>query len=125
MTLTAFYDEELVEADDNKLTLAIDFRAIDIIEGLTGEPMPTVLAQLFAQPPSISLSGKVLWALLRRHHEETTLDEAAGLMFSDHGNRVGLAMGNLLQRVFNMGEEKPAENPPKRRGRSKTSGSNG
>lgn len=125
MALKAFCDEELVEAGDDKLRLALDFRAIDIIEGLADEPMPTVIVRLMESPPSIALSGKVLWALLRRHHEEVTLDETAGLMFSEHGNRVGLAMSNLIQRAFNFGEAAPDENPPKRRGRSKASGRNG
>ena len=129
MSLTAFYDEEVVEAGDTKLTLAIDFRAIDIIEGLAGGPgeivpMPTVLAWLFTPPASIGLSGKVLWALLRRHHDDVSLDQAAGLMFhKEHGPKVGQAIDRLLSRAFNLVDETKAKdkNPPKRRGASKGS----
>lgn len=129
MSLSAFYDEEIVEAGEDRLTLAIDFRAIDTIEHITGEegqitPMPTVVAMMFASPPPLSVSGKVVWALLRRHHPEATLDEAAGLMFGEHGGKVGQATLTLLLRAMNLGEpEKKAkdENPPKRRGASKTS----
>ena len=117
-----FYDEELIEVDGEKLTLAIDFRAIDVIEGTVGEPMPSVLAQLFSTPAPLSRSGKVLWALLLRHHDEVTVEEAAGLMFTEHANRVGLAMGGLLQRAFNLADPKAkGKNPPKRPGASKPS----
>ena len=124
MSLTAFYDEEFVEAGEDKLRLAIDFRAIDIIEGLVEEPMPTVLVRLFTPPAPIALSGKVLWALLQRHHEGVTLDEACGLMFhKEHGPRTGHAIDKLLSRAFNLVDEPKAKakNPPKRRGASKTS----
>lgn len=125
--LTAFYDEEALSVGDHSLRLAIDFRAIDVIEHLAGEagsitPMPEVVALLFADPPPLSIAGKVLWGLLRRHHEDITLDQAAGLMFSEHGDRVAMAMLSLLLRAMNLEEKKePAKNPPKRRGASKTS----
>lgn len=127
MSLTAFYDEELVEAGEDKLTLAIDFRALDTIEHIVGEdggitPMPIVVSMLFGNPPPLSVSGKVLWALLRRHHPDATLDEAAGLMFGEHGGKVAEAMLPLLLRSMNLGETKAKDkNPPKRRGASKTS----
>lgn len=128
--LTAFHDEELVEAGEDKLTLAIDFRAIDVIEGLAGGegqivPMPVVLDWLFTPPAPISLSGKVLYALLLRHHQDVTLDQAAGLMFhKEHGPKVGKAMDTLLLRAFNLLVDEPKakdKNPRKRRGASKTS----
>jgi len=127
VSLTPFYDEQQVEASGDKLILAVDFRAIDCIEHLAGGegrimPMPEVITQLFASPPSFSLSGKVLWALLRRHHEAITLDEAAGQMFGCDGGRIGAAMGELLLRAMNLGEaEGKDKNPPKPRGASKTS----
>lgn len=127
MSLAAFCDEELVEAGQDKVRLAIDFRAIDIIEHIIGDEgqitsMPLVVSMLFADPPPLSVSGKVLWALLRRHHDQVTLDEAAGLMFGPHGGKVAEAMLTLLLRAMNLGDAKAKdENPPKRRGASETS----
>jgi hypothetical protein len=125
--LTAFYDEEIVSVGDVTLRLAIDFRAIDVIEHIAGEdgtitPMPNVVAMLHMDPPPLSVCGKVLWALLRRHHEEMSLDETAGVMFSEHANRVGMAMYGLIVRAMNLGEPKAKDkNPRKRRGASATS----
>lgn len=125
--LTAFYDEELIQVGDDTLRLAIDFRAIDVIEHLAGEsstitPMPEVIAMLYADPLPLSVAGKVLWALLRRHHETVTLDEAAGLMFHEQANRVGLAMLSLINRAMNLDQPKAKDkNPRKRRGASATS----
>lgn len=126
--LTAFYDEEVISVGDDTLTLAIDFRVIDVIEHLVGEagsitPMPEVTAMLFADPPPLSVCGKVLWALLRRHHDDVSLDQCAGLMFGEHGNRVALAMYGLIMRAMNLEapKEEKGKNPPKRRGASKTS----
>lgn len=127
MSLTAFYDEELVEAGADKIRLAIDFRAIDTIEHIVGDggqitSMPLVVSMLFADPIPLSVSGKVLWALLRRHHEQVTLDEAAGLMFGPHGGKVGQAMLTLLLRAMNLGEvEAKDENPPVPLGQSELS----
>lgn len=114
-----FYNEEQLKVGDETLTLVLNFRALDCIEHLTGETMPSIIPQLIDDPP-YSLVGKVLWGLLREKHEGVSLDDAAGLAFGKDGPRVGLAMGSLLQRGFNLGEEKD-ENPPKRRGRSKSS----
>jgi hypothetical protein len=116
--MRSFYNEASVEVEGEPLTLVLNFRAIDVIESITGEKMTDILGQL-ASPP-MALVGKVLWALLREKHEGVTLDEAAGVGFGPDGTKVGLAMGELLSRAFNIGEAK-AKNPPKRRGASKAS----
>lgn len=119
-----FYHEGQVEVDGETLHLVCNFRAIDVIESLTGEDMEAILPQL-AQP-SFSLAGKVLWAMLRERHEGVTLDEAAGVAFGPSGAQVGLVMGDVLRRAFNIGdEEEKGKNPPKPRGRSKVSAKNG
>lgn len=114
-----FYHEGQIEVDGEKLTLVCNFRAIDVIESVTGENMDAILPQLAA--PSFSLAGKVLWGLLREKHEGVTLDEAAGVAFGESGAAVGVVMGDVLRRAFNVGGEAKGENPPVRRGRSKTS----
>lgn len=114
-----FYHEGQVEVDGETLHLVCNFRAIDVIESLTGEKMDEVLPQL-ANPP-FALAGKVLWALLREKHEDVTLDEAAGVGFGPSGAAVGLVMGDVLRRAFNIGEEKGKNPPKRRRGASKTS----
>lgn len=122
--LRAFYEEEQVRiSDDLTLRLSINFRAIDAIENLVGQTMEEVVAEVVSGKPRLSLTGKVLWGLLREHHPESTLDEAAGLMFdAEKSVPVGYAMGELLRRAFNLGEPKAkGQNPPKRRGASKAS----
>jgi hypothetical protein len=115
-----FYHDGQVEVDGEKLDLVLNFRAIDVIEGVTGEKMSEILPQL-ADPP-FALVGKVLWGMLREKHEGVTLDEAAGVAFGPRGAQVGLVMADVLKRAFNLGgEEEKDKNPPKRRGRSKTS----
>lgn len=119
--MRSFYHEGQVEVDGEKLTLVCNFRAIDVIESVTGEKMTDILPQL-ADPP-MALVGKVLWGLLREKHEGVTLDEAAGVGFGMDGARVGVIMGDVLRRAFNLGDEPEAKdkNPRKRRGASKTS----
>ena len=113
-----FYHEGQVEVDGETLHLVCNFRAIDCIESVTGEKMSEILPQL-ADPP-FALIGKVLWGLLREKHEGVTLDDAAGVGFGPDGAKVGLVMGDVLRRAFNIGGEEKAANPPKRRGASKT-----
>lgn len=120
--MRSFYHEGQVEVEGETLHLVCNFRAIDCIESVTGEKMSDILLQL-ADPPH-ALAGKVLWGLLREKHEGVTLDEAAGAGFGPEGHKVGVVVGDVLRRAFNLGEAK-AENPPKRRGRSKTSAKNG
>jgi hypothetical protein len=63
---------------------SLDFRAIDAIETLTGEADDTIpSASLWGR--RLGIIGKVLWGLMRKHHPDSTLDEAAGLMFSTRG----------------------------------------
>jgi hypothetical protein len=120
--MRSFYHEGQVEVDGETLHLVCNFRAIDVIESVTGEKMTEILPQLIDPPHS--LVGKVLWGLLREKHEGVTLDEAAGVGFGPDGEKVGVVMGDVLRRSFNLGEVKD-ENPPTRRGRSKISAENG
>lgn len=117
-----FYNEEQVKVGDETYHLVLNFRALDCIEGLTGQSMTEILPQL-SNPPH-SLAAKLLWGLLREKHEGITLDEAAGIAFGENSGPVGVAMGSLISRAFNLGKSKD-ENPPKRRGKSKGSGKSG
>lgn len=117
--MKAFYHEGQVKVDGEVLTLVCDFRAIDVIESVTGEKMSEILPQLV--DPPYALIGKVLWALLREKHDGVTLDEAAGVGFGKDGAAVGVVMGDVLRRAFNIGEEAKGKNPRKPRGRSKAS----
>lgn len=114
-----FYHEGQVKVDGETLHLVCNFRAIDVIESVTEQKMSDILPQLLDPPHA--LIGKVLWGLLREKHEGVTLDEAAGVGFGPDGNTVGLVMGDVLRRAFNIGEKAKDANPPKPRGRSKTS----
>lgn len=114
-----FYHEGQVEVDGENLHLVCNFRALDVIESVTGQKMSDILPQL-VDPPH-SLVGKVLWGLLREKHENVTLDEAAGVAFGEKGGLVGVVMGDVLRRSFNIGAAEKKPNPPKRRGTSKAS----
>jgi hypothetical protein len=122
--MLAFYDEELISIGEDTLTLAIDFRALDLAEHLIGDagtitPVTEIVAMLFADHPPRSVLGKLLWALLRRHHETISLDMAAGLMLGGHAGHLTVAMRSLLVRAMNFGDVKAKdENPRKRRGAS-------
>lgn len=120
--MKSFYHEGQVEVEGETLHLVCNFRAIDVIESVTGEKMTDILPQLV--DPPLSLVGKVLWGLLREKHEGVTLDEAAGVAFGESQEAVGLVMGDVIRRAFNIGEAK-GKNPPKRRGTSRSSGKNG
>jgi hypothetical protein len=62
-----FYHEGQVEVDGETLHLVCNFRAIDVIESVTGQKMTEILPQLLDPPHA--LVGKVLWGLLREKHE--------------------------------------------------------
>lgn len=116
MTLVAFSAEEQVKVGDDVLTLVLNFRAIDVIEGLIGQPMPIVVANLRSGSPLLSWAGKVVWATLREKHEGVTLDQASGLMFDkSHAEKVGHALDALLERVFPLAKSDDDDQPKKKR----------
>jgi hypothetical protein len=119
-----FFNEADVEiADKEILHLVLDFRAIDVIESLTGQSMDEVLPQL-VNPPH-NLAAKMLWAMLRERHDGVSLNEAMGVVVDrTYGPRVGITMADLLKRAYDL-EEAKDQNPPKRRGRSQSSVKNG
>lgn len=116
--MRTFFHEGQVEVEGETLHLVCNFRTIDVIESITEQKMSDILPQLIDPPHA--LIGKVLWAMLREKHEGITLDEAAGVGFGPDGVAIGVVLGDILRRAFNLGEAKD-ENPPKRRGRSKPS----
>lgn len=122
--LKAFYNEEQLAVDGDIYRLVLNFRAIDATESLIGCSFNSILRQITLDPP-LGLVGKLLWGLLREHHPEVSLDEAASLMFGDTGVLVGAAVRRLLDAAFPQADEgdgKPKDgNPPKRRGQSETS----
>jgi hypothetical protein len=130
--LTVFPDEELVDLGDVKITLTLSFKTITVCESIIRDgdivPMPLVAGWILLQElPPISVTGKVLWALTREHHEQMTMDEVMGMMFtSKHANRLALGMQKLLGRHFDFTQPKEkVKNPPKRRGPSKPSSEHG
>jgi hypothetical protein len=115
-----FYNEEQVQVEGDTLHLVLNFRALDVIESLTGQKMSEILPQLIDPPHA--LVGKMLWGLLREKHESVSLDEAAGAAFGPDGAKIGLAMAALVTRAFNLGgDEGKKKNPRKPRGTSKAS----
>lgn len=119
-----FHNEAQVTlADGTSLRLVLNFRAIDAIEGVAGKPMPAILPEIIAGSAGYALVAKFVWGLLLEHHPDLTMDQVAGLMFGEDGEAVGVAIGDLIRRAFNLGEEpkEKAENPRKRRGASKPS----
>jgi hypothetical protein len=125
--IVAFGEEEQVELADETLTLRLDFAAITRIEGALDMPMNLIAAHVRSPHPQLRIIGQVLWSLLREHHPEFTLDQAAGLMFAkaQDGAKMGFALDALLERAFPIAEDRKPKNPPKRRGRSKSSGAAG
>jgi hypothetical protein len=132
--LTAFYDEEVVQLGDDTLRLAVDFRAIDLMEHIVGDSDAITPATLIVEhvltsiPCPVSILCKVLYALLRRHHEGISLDVCLGVMASEHSVAASFAMQTLLRRAFNFGEperQAKGKNPRKPRGASKPSSKSG
>ena len=126
MSLVAFGCEEQVTVGGEALTLRLDFRAISVMEGALQSDMPSIVANFRSGRPQISVLGQMLWAMLREHHPEVTLDQAAGIMFADEAAKVGFALDALLERAFPFPvEDRKTKNPPKQRGRSKSSAVSG
>lgn len=125
--MRAFNAEGTVQtADGEKLTLVCDFYTIDVVEGITGEKWDDILPQLVDPPRALLV--KVLYGLLRKRHEDVTLDEAAGVMFDKNRAAIMAVMGDVIRRACNFDSDEPEakdENPPVRRGRSRSSAKSG
>lgn len=122
-----FYNEAQAPLSDGTvLRLVVNFRSIDAFEGLVGKSMETMLPEIASGRAGYGIVGKFVWSLLLEHHPELTMDQIAGLMFGEDGDAVGVVVGHLIQRAFNLGEvQEKAANPPKRRGQSRTSAKSG
>lgn len=126
MSLKPFYCEQQVKVGDEAYRLVVNFGMIDATESLTNRGFDEILAELLtvSPPPRMGTIGRVLWGLLREHHPKVTLEEAAGLMFGDTGETIGIAIGKLMMDAFPEEKEKGA-NPPKPRGASRRSSRRG
>lgn len=117
MSLKPFYCEQSVKVGDEAYRLVVNWAMIDATESLLGRPFDEVLTELLTPVPAPRMGtiGRVLWGLLREHHPEITLEEAAGLMFGETGETIGIAIGKLMMDAFPTQEEK-GKNPRKPRG---------
>jgi hypothetical protein len=126
VSLASFNHEAQIKVGDETLTLRLDFRAITTIEGALQMDMPSVVGVIRSGRPPLSVLGQVLWSLLRKHHEDVSLDQAAGIMFADEAAEIGLQLDALLERAFPLDkEDKEPKNPPQQNGRSETSAASG
>jgi hypothetical protein len=115
-----FYYEGRVGVGSETLHLVLNFRAIEVIEGITGEKMPEILPQLI--DPKDSLGMKVLYGMLCAKHEGISMDDVAGYFYSEQAKEIGLAMADVITRAYPKVFGKPkGKNPPKRRGTSTNS----
>lgn len=121
-----FYQEQLVEVDGEKFTLAINFKAIDATEQLSGRDYDDILNELQSPGCRTGTMGRAVWGLLREHHPDMTLDETLSLIAGEkNGLKVGLALRELLQAAFPTAAEAKGGNPPKPRGVSKPTSNGG
>jgi hypothetical protein len=117
--LKPFCNEVQVQAAESvTLRLVLDFRAIDVLEGLMGRGMDELLAELLVPKPPHGLTVKLIWAMTRAHHAELSINQIAGFVYDpEYGPAAGSAIGDLLQRVFHLGEEgEQSSRPPRRSG---------
>lgn len=116
-----FYAEQLVEIDGEKIKLAINFKAIDATEQLSGRDYDSILSELQSSDCRTGTMGRAVWGLLREHHPEFTLDETLSLLSGQvNGVKIGIALRLLLEAAFPTAEAKD-ENPPEPRGALQTS----
>ncbi len=128
MPIEAFSAEEQVEAFGEILTLRLDFHSITVIEGLLEMQMPQAALAIRSGSPSYSLLARVLWALFREHHNAMTQGQCMAMVMDKGPNaeKLGFGLDALLSRAFPLPTgDKKEKNPPKRRGRSRTSESVG
>lgn len=124
--MKAFYQEQLVEVDGEKFTLAINFKAIDATEQLSGRDYDDILNELQSPGCRTGTMGRAVWGLLREHHPDMTLDETLSLIAGEkNGAKVGFALSQLLQAAFPIAAEAKGGNPPKPRGTSKPTSNGG
>lgn len=115
-----FYSEQSVVIDGETLRLVINFKAIDATEKFLGRNYGEILDELQEPNCPIGTTVGVVWGLLREHHPESSIDQAATLCFGAHSVAVGLALTDLLHAAFPVAEKEKGPNPPKRRGRSRS-----
>ena len=107
-----FYHEQLVEIDGEKITLALNFKAIDATEQLADRDYDDILSELQSKNCRTGTMGRAVWGLLREHHPEFTLDETLSLMAGqENGTKIGFALHQLLAAAFPSGQEAKDENP--------------
>lgn len=105
-----------------KLTLVCDFYAIDIAQQVAELSWDDIVERFLTDRV---LAVKVLYALLRRKHAGVTIDEAADVSFDKNQIALWAIMGDVVRRACNIDQEAKDENPPKRRGRSRSSAKSG
>src|SRR5690242_16102155 len=94
------HEAEVVLSDTFTLHLALDFAAVNQLEGLLGKGIDDLLGELGS---SASLLTKFLWAVTRKHHPDLSLDHIAGIQFSkDYGTTVAATLGDLVRRAFDL-----------------------
>jgi hypothetical protein len=116
-----FYHEQLVEVDGEKLLLALNFKAIDATEQLSGRDYDSILEEVQSADCRAGTMGRAVWGLLREHHPEVTIDETMSLLAGKASAKVGIALRLLLEAAFPAVEKAKAPNPRKPRGASKPS----
>lgn len=119
----AFYNEQVVSIDGEDLRLVLNFATIDAAESLLAPlTFENVVGQMLDGTAPTSTQARVVWALLREHHPDLTIDQASSLVIGPSSEAVGVAIGKLILAAFPITEGKAkSANPPKPRGASKTS----
>jgi hypothetical protein len=119
MPLQPFYNEQAVEVDGETYRLVLNFRTIDATESvLGGRAYDEIIEELVCGQPAVGTQTRVVWGLLREHHPDVTLDQAATLARGKASVAVGDAIGKLIDAAFPAAdaEKEKEKNPPEPRG---------
>lgn len=90
--------EVTLQAGDRALTLYAGNRALRLIERETGEPLLTLFDRF--NSGDITLVTTLVWALLQRHHPETTIDDTDDVIDAAGYEAVSAAIERAVERAF-------------------------
>jgi len=78
-----FLGEATVEVDGRRYTLRCDLNAFAAFETETGENALAVIGRFEAGEVKVKHMIAMMWSFLRRHHPETTIEDAGDILSAD------------------------------------------
>jgi hypothetical protein len=107
MANKVFGESRLSLSDGRELTLRFDFNALAEAEEAADKGTEDIMREMSKGRPRLNTARAMLYAAVRYHHRDITLEDAGDLLLTEDAKAISEAMGRAMEEMADRRSQNP------------------